>query len=292
MSPSKAVDDKARQPRILFQTMCPAHPKSRDDSAGRFYASVKSIRDFDEREVRPVMKTLINPDQRAICFRLLYQRTHHNVASLMKLDAPEHFQAINMIARSLFEIDVDLKLVGVIPDAIEKMIGFIDVEKLRCCRNVVDYKKSHPSSMVDNSIHNSYIASEGVRIDALQAKLWPGLKRKKLDHWSNKNLKDRAVLLGDPYDRIYEIEQPRMSWQVHAGLTGIANFKAETFTGLAGAAFSSSVTAYEAILTSIIKEFQIGKADDKILNKLRVAKLLPFTDGEEEAREVMRDAMR
>jgi hypothetical protein len=83
-----------------------------------------------------------------------------------------------------------------------------------------------------------------------------------------------------------------MSWQVHTGLTGIANLRTETFTGIAGTAFSSSVTAYEAILTSIIKEFQIGKADDKIIKKLRAAKLLPFTDGEEEARQIMREALR
>jgi hypothetical protein len=272
-----------------LDTMCPAYPISREDTAGRYFASLKSIRDFDEFEVRPVMHTLINPDQRAVCFRLLYQRTYHNVASLMKLDGPAHFQAINMIARSLFEIAVDFKLVGVIPDAIEKMIGFIEVEKLRCCKKVVEYKKNNPSSLVDDSIHQSYISSEGARIATLKSKLWPGIK--KLDHWSNKTLKDRADLLGDPYDRIYEIEQPRMSWQVHSGLTGIANFKTETFTGLAGAAFSSSVTAYEAILTSLIKEFQIGKADEKILTKLRLAKLAPFTDSEDEAREMMREAL-
>jgi hypothetical protein len=77
-----------------------------------------------------------------------------------------------------------------------------------------------------------------------------------------------------------------MSWQVHTGLTGIANLKAETFTGLAGSAFMSSVSSYEAILTSMIKEFQIGKADEKIMKKLRLANLLPFTDGEDEARQI------
>jgi hypothetical protein len=182
--------------------MCPAYPQSRGDSAGRYYASVKSIHDFDEMEVRPVMRTLINPDQRAICFRLHYQRTTYNVASLLKLGAPEHFQAINMIARSLFEIDVDLKLAGVIPDAIEKMIGFIDVEKLRCAKKVIASKAKNPSSPIDDSIYKSYAASEEARIGAVKAKLWPGVK--KLDHWSNRTLKDRCDLLGDPYSRIYE----------------------------------------------------------------------------------------
>jgi hypothetical protein len=235
------------------------------------------------------MRTLVNADQRAICFRLLYRRTQYNISSLLKLDSHEHFQAINMLARSLFEIDVDLKLVPIIPDSIEKMIGFIDIEKLRCAKKVITLKAKNPSSPIDDSLYKSYVASEETRINAMKSKLWPMVN--KLNHWSNKNLKDRCELLGDPYGSIYEFEYPRLSWQVHTGLTGIANLKTETFTGIAGAALSSSVTAYEAILTSIIKEFQISSADGKIFQKLRVAKLLPFTDGDEEARQIMREAL-
>ena len=236
------------------------------------------------------MSTLVNLDQRGICFRLLYQRTRYDVSSLLKLGSPEHFQAINMIARSLFEIDVDLKLVGVISDAIDKMIGFIDAEKLRCAKKVIALKAKDPSSPIDDTLYKSYVASEEARILALKANLWPSVTR--LDHWSTKNLKERCDLLGNPYSRNYEFEYPRMSWQVHTGLTGIANLRAETFTGIAGAAFSSSVTSYESILKSIVTEFKIGKADEKIIGKLRAAKLLPFTDGEEEAKQVMREAIR
>jgi hypothetical protein len=270
--------------------MSPALPQSRGDSAGRFFASVKSLHDFDDQEVWPIMQTLVNPDQRAICYRLLHQRTRYQVGSLMRLDSAPHFQAINMIARSLFEIDVDLKLVSLIPDAIQKMSGFIDVEKLRCAKKVINLKAKNPSSQIDDSLYKSYVASEEARITTLRGKLWPSVK--KIEHWSTKNLKERCDLIGDPYARHYEFEYPRMSWQVHTGLTGIANFKTEAFTGLAGAAFSSSVTSYEAILKSMIKEFQIGRTDEKILGKLKAAKLLPFTESPEEAQQVMREAVR
>jgi hypothetical protein len=70
---------------------------------------------------------------------------------------------------------------------------------------------------------------------------------------------------------------------VHSGLTGIVNLKLETFTAMCGVAIASSANSYESILLSVIEEFKIGKADEKIKGKLMAAKFAAFSEDQAEA---------
>ena len=264
-------------------------PNATIDTAHRMFASLTSMVQFDEIEIRGIIRGLLTPSEREKCFILIYWRTAANVMSLSKLNSHQHFQAITMIARSLFELSVDLKLIDKIPNAVEKMIAFIDVEKLRCARKIVKFKHNHPNSTTNDSIYQSFMTSEETRIEATKAKLWPGAK--KIDGFANQNLADRSKLAGLEYEEIYEVEQPRMSWQVHSGLTGVANLKTETFTHMAGIAIGSCIKSYERILAAMIDEFQIGKADEKIKNKLTVSKLLPWEDDPVKAQQLYNEAV-
>ncbi len=246
---------------------------------------------FDENEVRGIMRTIISPTDRETCFLAIYNRTAANVFSVSKLNGRQHFQAITMLARNLFELSVDIVLIDKIPASIEKMIAYVDAEKLRCARKIILFKKKHPGSKVEDSIYQAYVASQGARIDADKNRLWPGLKRPNPEGWADMNLKDRSVLAGLHYEEIYEVEQPRMSWQVHAGLTGVVNLKAESFDHMAGVAIGNCIQSYETILSTMIDEFQIGKADAKIKNKLEVSKLLPWEDDPLKARQFYLEAI-
>jgi hypothetical protein len=62
------------------------------------------------------------------------------------------------------------------------------------------------------------------------------------------------------------------------------NLKPESFNMLAGWQNRLAGECYVVLLTAIIDEFGIGKADAKIKNKLKLARRLPFTDGPEPTR--------
>lgn len=261
-----------------------------DDTALRIFAGLTSMMQFDELEVRGILRGIITPSEREQCFILTYWRSAAHALSLSKFKGPQHFQAITMIARNLFELSVDLKLIDMIPDGPEKMTAYVDVEKLRAARKIVKFKQEHPTSNVDDSLYRSYIKCEEKRIEATKAKLWPGAR--KIDGFANMNLADRSALAGLDFEEIYEVEQPRMSWQVHSGLTGIANLKPETFTYMAGVGMASCIKSYELILCSVIDEFKIGKADPKIKEKLAVSKLLPWADDPAHAQQLYDEAIR
>ena len=263
------------------------HP---NETAQRMFSSLTSMMQFDEQQVRGIIRSVIAPTEREKCFILVYWRTAAHLMSLSKLNGYQHFQAITMIARSLFELAVDLKLIDKISDGVEKMIAFVDVEKLRAAWKILKFKQKHPQSKVDVSLYQSYIASEGTRVEAIKARLWPGAK--KIEGFANMNLADRSVLAGLEYEEIYEVEQPRMSWQVHSGLTGVANLKSETFIHMAGVSIMSSIKSYELILDAMIDEFKIGIADEKIKKKLAVSKLLPWAGDPVHAQMLYNEAVR
>jgi hypothetical protein len=120
----------------------------------RFYTMVKSLNEFDKMEVRGVIETLLSTSGRERCFIGTYHRATANIATLLELKQPKHFQAIAMLARGLFELAVDIRLIDVIPEGPTKIMEFTDVEKLRCARNVsleVGYVSPKPSAAYLNA---------------------------------------------------------------------------------------------------------------------------------------------
>ncbi|MDR3485698.1 MAG: DUF5677 domain-containing protein [Bradyrhizobium sp.] len=247
----------------------------------RCYTMLKSLAAFDEKHIRGVVRTLLAKSDRDQCFIGNYYRASANIASLLSLKSAKDLQAIAMLARSLFELAVDTKLIDVIPDSVLKIVTFSDIEKLRAARKIVKFKNANPAAGVDASAQAAFIADEAARIEEEQKKVWPRLK--KVEHWSGENLADRVARLQAPFDAIYAVEYPRLSWYVHSGLTGFVNLKGEMFNMLAGDQNRLAGECYIVLLTTIIDEFGIAKFDAKVKNRLKLAKMLPFTDTPEES---------
>ena len=252
----------------------------------RFYTMVKSLSEFDKTEVRGVIQTLLSTSYRERCIIGTYHRVTANISSLLEFKQPRHFQAVAMLARGLFELSVDIRLIDLIPDGLTKIMEFTDVEKLRCARKILRFKAANPAAEVDTSLYSSFVANNENRIDAAKRMLWPTAKM--LSHWSGLDLPRRVALVRSPFAEIYEVSYPQLSWYVHSGLTGIVNLKAETFTLVCGRAFKLATDSYSEVLMTVIREFKISKTNEKIEDKLKAAKLLPFTDTPEEADKLLR----
>jgi hypothetical protein len=257
----------------------------------RCYTMLKSLRDFDNQELREVVhgRVSVTTTDRENCFLGNYYRGGANVQTLLSLKSAKDLQAIAMLSRLLFELAVDVRLIYEIPDAVRKIQAFSDVEKLRAATKIVRFKVANPSATVSDSIHAGFIASNAKRIQTEQAALWPGLK--KVEHWSGERLPQRVARLEARLKEIYEVEYPELSWYAHSGLTGFVDLKPPTFNMLAAKQFKLAAESYEILLTAIIRETEIEKTDPRIKNKLRLAKLLPFTDSPDEADALTRAAL-
>lgn len=248
----------------------------------RFFTVIKSLNEFDKAEVRGVIQTLIAPTQRDICFTGNYYRGAASVETVLSLKNVKDFQAVAMLARSLFELAVDIRLINVVSESVQKMITFTDVEKLRSAKRIVSFKSANPSAQVDATIYDQYVASNGARIDAEREAMWPAVKNSDLRHWANMNLAQRVEILKAPFEELHAVNYPQLSLYVHSGMTGFVNLQKESFRALTGVAFTVVLQSYMILLTAIIDEFKISSANEKIKDKLVLAKMLPFTNGPSE----------
>jgi Family of unknown function (DUF5677) len=248
----------------------------------RFYTVIKSMNTFDRVEVNAIIQTLLSPTPRENCFLGTYYRSLANVESLLLMQKSKDYQAIAMLARALFELAVDIRLLEAIPNSWVKMLEYADLEKLRAAKRIVAFKAANPNADVDAASFSQFITRHSQRILGQQTSTWPQNRNPK--HWSGiDRLGDRAAQLKEPFDQIYEVDYARLSWFTHPGLTGIVNVNAETFIHLCAYAFHIAATAYRETLLCIIREIKISKANDRIKDLLSLAIELPFTDTPEQA---------
>ncbi|MGA2436814.1 MAG: DUF5677 domain-containing protein [Bryobacteraceae bacterium] len=257
------------------------------EEPARFFSTLTSLNNFDKLEIRNVIRGLLNLKQREICFTANYYRAFANVESILALNHVKHVQGIASAARGLFEIAVDVALIDQVPQGTEKMLALIDVEKMRSAQAIIDFKAANPAAQVDATTFQEFIRLEGARITALRDSLWPN--RPDVQHWSLLKMPKRVEKLGQPFNEIYAVEYPRLSWYIHSGLTGFANLQKESFELMAGIAFTIAVKSYMALMTAIIDEFKLNKHDPKIKTRMQYAQMVPWADGEEQATQLRKE---
>jgi hypothetical protein len=260
-------------------------------NVSKFHSSLKSLYEFDRIEVFGVITTLLAKTDEDNCFIGTYLRTRGNIETLLEITNAKHFQAVAMVSRALFELAVDVRLMDQIPNGIEKMLAAVEVEKLRCARKAVAFKTANPTADID-PIFQSFAQLQGPRIDTKHRTLWPSKKDPSklsiVKHWTGLDLSARIKLLKAPFEQIYELNYPRLSWYVHPGLTGVVNVSSETFTLVCSLAFKLAADAYWEVLKAVIQRFKIEKANKKIHQQMKVAQLLPFSEDSEQEQALLR----
>ena len=197
-----------------------------------------------------------------------------------------------MVSRSLFEIAVDIRLINHVSASVPKIVAYPDLEKLRSCRKIAAFRKANPEEpLPDINIFQGFIDANATRIERQWKTLWPGVKLSDITHWSALRLDQRVRFLGSPFERLYAVNYPQMSWFVHSGLTGVLNLEKATFQAFAGTAFTVAAEAYMAVLGAIIAELKLEKATEKINELLLLAKMLPFTDDDRQAQQLRRELL-
>lgn len=250
-----------------------------ESNVSRFYHLLKSYNNFNETEILGVIQSLVSPTQEESCFVATYYRARGNVETLLEITSAKHFQAASMLARGLFELAVDMRLLEMNPNAWIRMVTFNDVERLRCAREIVSFKQKNPAADVDLTTYEEFIRRHSARLDSVRHSVWPKMKYRY--HWTGIDIGERATQVGPPMDRIYKLDYPRLSWYVHSGLTGILNLEAIAFIYICSNAFFLAAESYREIIEVIIRKFQMNKAIAKIDEKLFAAKAFPFNDDPE-----------
>jgi len=152
---------------------------------------------------------------------------------------------------------------------------------------VVEFKEAHPKAHFHYETQRKFILACEHSIQAERLATWPG--RDRVKHWTLKSLAKRAKDLGEPFDRIYEVHYPQLSWDAHSGVISIFVAKPEAFVHSVGIAFTIAVDSYMQILEVLVNEFKLYNSDPKLKAKIKYAKTVAFAESQEEADTIMRD---
>lgn len=252
----------------------------------RAYAAVRNVSDVEQKEIRNVVMGVLSPTLREKYLTLNYHRAGLNVELLLTLKDTRQFQAIALLARTIFELAVEVKLISLNADAAEKIDVATRIETLRYAKNVVTFKSRHPDSNVPVQDCVAFVAMHEKSILAEQNAMWPGVKD--LTHWTMKKLPRRVALVGDPFEQMYEMHYAPLSWYSHGGVTGLSEPNTELFAFFAGIAYKIAGESYIQLLEVIINEFKLFCADPTLKDKLSCAKLVAYANNQEEADVILR----
>jgi hypothetical protein len=153
-----------------------ARDEERFALTSRFYATLNSLQQFHDIELRATIREIPiddRADNRQKCVLATYFRICGNVESMLLLTRPRDVQAVAMLARSILELAIDLRLLNRVGQAQERMIVFADAERLRSARNLVEYTRQNPRSQLDATIQAEFIRDRATEIEAARTRLWP-----------------------------------------------------------------------------------------------------------------------
>lgn len=217
-----------------------------EDQAAAFVSGTRMLYRLLNDTVWRVIESQISPSHFEQALSATYFRIVLLLRGVVALDDPCHFQIANSVARTVFELVLDLKALSNDPSQTRRFFDFPKVAKFRYAEKLVSFLHDHPS--IDRGRFHHQIncvddpqRRQQVRELCLQdwgckgngAPKWP-------DHWSGKNIADRAREAGLELEEMYRSQFFLQSQYVHAGPAGVQDLSRD-------ALICSFAIAHEAI---------------------------------------------
>ncbi len=198
-----------------------------EEQAAAFVNGTKSLHALMEGTVCSVIMGQVGKSDIEEAIAATFYRITLLLRGVALLEEPAHFQIANSVARTIFELVIDLKSLCDDPSLAAKFLAFTRVVKFRKAEQLSGFLNANPS--VDRSPHQHALsfASDPQRkqeVEQLCIKHWGPNKNGQPnwpDHWSGRNIADRAHDAGLEFEEAYRSQFFLQSQYVHAGPAGI-----------------------------------------------------------------------
>jgi hypothetical protein len=226
-------EDNLTEDDVRRATEIPVTPRA---LAAGHIALLEACDSVCQEVVIPVIQQLNPTTDRQRALVGLFYRIMGFANTVTQLQSPVHQQSLTSAERSVTELWIDMELLhrDIIANGVEKILAFIDFQKLRAARRTVTFFQKHPEldeTPSKSTPHHGFIEAKGADVEATARRLWPRAdgKAPKPDHWSGISLPERAEKLGLEEElRVLEGYDIR-NFAVHTGLTGIMGLDANAF---------------------------------------------------------------
>jgi hypothetical protein len=199
------------------------------------------------------------------------------MVSVRKLDDPIHFQSIAAAARSVFELGLDIALIGAdtTNEAVDRLTAFTQVERYRVAQRVVDFYATRSLPANFNITREREVCADATKtaeVEGLVQNYWGRTRNGALNwpsHWSRfSDARGRARQVGPNWEERYVRHYYMLSWHVHSGEVGTTGLRQDVFDAFVGDAhclIRDSVIDSYAVLGH---ELHLTQAVDDWVNRL------------------------
>ena len=184
---------------------------------------------------------------------------------------------LNSVARSVFELVLDLKILAADHSTADKFFVFARVSKFRKVEQLVSFLDEHPTVDRANHQHAISFATDAQRQDEVEQECllhWGTNSKGKPNwpkHWSGKDSWERAVQAVVEFAEIYRSQFFLQSYHVHSGPAGIQHLSRDALICSFGIAHRL-IQQLAATATEIIgDEFHLFDTNLELRDKLRRA---------------------
>ena len=257
-----------------------------------FHAALRNLDKLERDDFREVIKSQFKPTPKEHYLTVNYHRAALNIEMMLTIKSTQQFQTLSLLARAIFELAVEMKSITLDPKAPEKIALFSQIELLRSSRRLVEYKTSHPDDPIRKDQQENFIKQFGPGIDAAQSVMWPASpttgKKPSVKHWTLKNLRQRAIEYGSPFDRLYDIHYAQLSWLTHTGVVNPMKMTTNWVASFTTAVYAIAIDSYMEILEILVNEFKLDATNEHLKKKIVCNRDLGLTKTPAEAEIVMR----
>lgn len=243
------------------------------DLLDTYFDANKEAVDFVQKEIISVLNGQINLSLKEEAIVGTFFRMHALASSLTRLNNKLDFNAIAVIARTLFEVLIDLKLLTNASDeGMARFRAFPKVDRFKKAKALLEFQGANPGverqSFFDPKVRKDFVEAPGKQdeiendvkalwgITSKGEPSWPG-------HWSHLNFKDRVKSFGAAYEQEYLEIYSLLSWYVHAGTAGYAGFSEQGLEAVYGISLKLSRRMYIEGLIICATIFHLSKAIEK-----------------------------
>jgi Family of unknown function (DUF5677) len=236
-----------------------------------YYDGIRNCIDFVQTQIIPVLNGQINLNQKEGAILGIFYRIHALGSSLTRLNNKIDFCAVAPIARTIFELLLDLKLLvrqEFTQEDIEKFRAFPEIERFRRPDKLLEFQTKNPGieekSCFPGEFQKKLVESPGKR-DEIESKivsLWGKTKNGKInwpDHWTGLSVRSRAELFGSIYEQKYLEIYSILSWYVHSGNASYAGLSQQSLEWIYGVSMDISRLMYIEGLLLCSYSFSLNK---------------------------------
>lgn len=256
--------------------------------------SLKIANWYVNQKIIVLLKAIINPTKHESAILGSFYRVHALATSLTRLNQKVDVNAVAIIARTLFEIQLDVKYFSertISTNDLEKYFMFPEITRYKKAKKINELQQKHPDisdrTLLPNNIRKSFLETSDFSQDIVQKveMIWGKTKGGKPNwpsQWHGKSAYDFAIQFGPVYEQEYLEVYSILSDFTHSGCGAYNNFAESTFESIYGVTLEYSRNLYLDSILTCSKYFKLDKGIDDFsatfdsLRKLPVNRLIEY----------------